>query len=203
MVDRPGKIVQRIEDQREMAMRGAQCGLDFERLAQRLGREFKVGDVAGLASFFNVGVTQLIVAFRVMRAYLEQTLVDVDGAIGGDVGGQGRARAGQDRCKDDQRQQPTPCAVVSIRSCCVKCRKDEAAFSVPSPIFLSERGGRGCLSSFLVLFNFCKLRFPETHTLTLSLVRERASISSSLEHSMYRTFKLETVFRQSHASDEG
>ena len=91
MVDRTGKIVQRIEDQREMAMREAQCGLDFERLAQRLGREFKVGDIAGLAPFFNVGVTQSVVAFRVIRAHLEQTLVDFDGAIGVDVRGEGRA----------------------------------------------------------------------------------------------------------------
>ena len=42
---------------------------------------------------------------------------------------------------------------------------------MPSPIFLWERGGRGCLSFLSVLFNFCKLRFSETHTLTLSLVR--------------------------------
>ena len=49
-------------------------------------------------------------------------------------------------------------------------KEREATLSVPSPIFLWERGRRGCLSFFGVLFNFCKLRLSETHTLTLSLV---------------------------------
>jgi hypothetical protein len=76
-------------------------------------------------------------------------------------------------------------------------KERKAPLSIPSPIFLWERGGRGCLSLFSALFNFCKFRLSETHTLTLSLVRERASISSSLARFMHRTFKLETIFRQS------
>ena len=78
-----------------------------------------------------------------------------------------------------------------------RLKERKETLSVPSPIFLWERGGRGCLSFFSALFNFCKLRFSETHTLTLSLVRERASDISSLAYSMHRTFKRETVFRQS------
>src|SRR5271155_4439425 len=38
-------------------------------------------------------------------------------------------------------------------------KERKATLSVPSPIFLWERGGRGCLSFFSALFNFCKLRF--------------------------------------------
>ena len=46
----------------------------------------------------------------------------------------------------------------------------------PSP---NSRGeGWRDLSVFLSVLNFCMPRFPKTHTLTLSLVRERASISS-------------------------
>ena len=80
-------------------------------------------------------------------------------------------------------------------------KERKATLSVPSPIFLWERGGSGCLSFFSALFNFCKLRFSESHTLTLSLVRERASSISSLAYSMHRTFKLETAFRQSLTKD--
>jgi hypothetical protein len=47
------------------------------------------------------------------------------------------------------------------------------------------------------LSNFCKLNLSETHTLTLSLVRERASVSFSLVNSMGRTFKRQMVYRQS------
>jgi len=86
-------------------------------------------------------------------------------------------------------------ACRKMANCWLKERKGTR--SVPSPIFLWERGGRGCLSFFSTLFNFCKLRFSETDTPTLSLVRERASGISSLAYSMRRTFKLETVFRQS------
>src|SRR5277367_3927038 len=38
-------------------------------------------------------------------------------------------------------------------------KERKATLSVPSPIFLWERGGRGCLSFFSALFNFCKLMF--------------------------------------------
>src|SRR5271169_2063560 len=71
---------------------------------------------------------------------------------------------------------PLCCAIAKLAG-----RLNQAAqnvLSLPSPIFLWEREGRGC-----------KLRFPETHTLTLSLVRERASISSSLVNSHASDFQ--------------
>src|SRR5271154_3447897 len=72
-------------------------------------------------------------------------------------------------------------------------KERKATLSVPSPIFLWERGGRGCLVFFSALFNFCKLRFSETHTLTLLPGQGEGIKQFFFSAFQHRTFKLETV----------
>src|SRR5260370_31767966 len=93
-----------------------------------------------------------------------------------------------------------------------EARLREGLFTPLSHCFMGEGWGEGAGEPAKIAtvpdspsapVRLCIWQRPETHTLTLSLVRERASMSSSLRNSMRAIFALQTVFRQSSVVGEG
>src|SRR5260370_13777071 len=91
-----------------------------------------------------------------------------------------------------------------------EARLREGLFTPLSHCFMGEGWGEGAGEPAKIAkvpdspsapVRLCIWQRPKTHTLTLSLVRERASMSASLRNSMRAIFALQTVFRHSHPGE--
>src|SRR5260370_41317370 len=87
-----------------------------------------------------------------------------------------------------------------------EARLRERLFNPLSHCFMGEGWGEGAGEPAKIAkvpdsppapVRLCIWQRPKPHTLTLSLVRERASMSASLRNSMRAIFTIQTVFRQS------
>src|ERR1700739_612 len=91
-----------------------------------------------------------------------------------------------------------------------EARLREGLFNPLSHCFMGEGWGEGAGEPAKITVSdspsapvrLCIWQRPKPHTLTLSLVRERASMSASLRNSMRAIFTLQTVFRQSQVTGE-